>query len=68
MYKQQIREILNRVKDERIAVDDALARLENLPYEDLGFANLDHHRALRKGFPEVVFCQNKRPEHVVTAC
>ena len=65
MYKQQIREILNRVKDERIAVDDALTRLENLPYEDLGFANLDHHRALRKGFPEVVFCQNKRPEHVV---
>ena len=65
MYKQQIKNILTGVKEERIAVAAALKKLENLPYEDLGFAKIDHHRALRKGFPEVVFCENKRPEHVV---
>ena len=65
MYKQQIKNILTGVKEERIAVAAALKKLENLPYEDLGFAKIDHHRALRRGFPEVVFCENKRPEHVV---
>jgi NCAIR mutase (PurE)-related protein len=47
------------------AIDDALERLRNLPYEDLGFAKLDHHRALRNGFPEVILGEGKTPEHVV---
>ncbi len=45
-------------------MDDVLARLRDLPYEDIGFAELDHHRALRKGFPEVVLGQGKTPEQI----
>jgi NCAIR mutase (PurE)-related protein len=45
-------------------VDEALERLRNLPYEDLGFASVDHHRALRKGFPEVVLGEGKSPGQV----
>jgi hypothetical protein len=46
-------------------VDSALERLKVLPYEDLGYARIDHHRSLRKGFPEVVFCQGKTTEQSV---
>lgn len=45
-------------------VEDALAQLINLPYEELGFAKIDHHRALRRGFPEVVFGPGKTPQQV----
>lgn len=47
-----------------VSIDDALAQLVNLPYEELGFAKVDHHRALRRGFPEVVYGQGKTPEQV----
>lgn len=47
-------------------MDDAIERLKHLPFEDLGFAKLDNHRALRCGFPEVVFCQGKTAEQVIT--
>lgn len=53
------------VREDKISLADALEKLEKLPYEDLGFATLDHHRALRRGFPEVVFCMNKTPGQVV---
>jgi NCAIR mutase (PurE)-related protein len=56
--------ILTEVAEGRRAVDEALMELRRLPYEDLGFARLDHHRALRKGFPEVVFGQGKTPDQV----
>ncbi|RMD86266.1 MAG: nickel pincer cofactor biosynthesis protein LarB [Calditrichaeota bacterium] len=65
MYKEQIKKLLLAVKNQELAVEEALQRLQNLPYEDLGIANIDHHRALRKGFPEVVFCQNKPVEQAV---
>lgn len=65
MYKEQIKKLLLAVKNQELAVEEALQRLQNLPYEDLGFANIDHHRALRKGFPEVVFCHNKPVEQAV---
>ncbi len=45
-------------------MDEALSRLKDLPYEDLGFAELDHHRALRKGFPEVVLGDGKTPDQI----
>ena len=45
-------------------MDEALGRLRDLPYEDLGFASLDHHRILRQGFPEVVLGEGKSPEQV----
>jgi len=48
-----------------VSVASAVAVLRDLPYEDLGFAKVDHHRTLRTGFPEVVFCQNKTVEQVV---
>lgn len=47
--------MLARVRSGEVSIDDALAQLASLPYEELGFAKLDHHRALRRGFPEVVF-------------
>lgn len=50
---------------DRTSIDDALAMLRDLPYQDLSYAMLDHHRGLRKGFPEVVFCQGKSPQQVV---
>jgi len=59
MVRDELRQLLEDVKNNRLDVGDALNRLKNLPYEDLGFAVVDHHRALRKGFPEVVFCQGK---------
>ena len=52
-------DILNKVKCGELSVDEAAASLRNTPYEDLGFAKLDHHRKIRTGFPEVVFCQGK---------
>ncbi|MCL6594190.1 MAG: 1-(5-phosphoribosyl)-5-amino-4-imidazole-carboxylate carboxylase, partial [Alicyclobacillus sp.] len=45
-----------------VSVDAALQALRQLDTEDLGFARIDHHRALRKGFPEVVLCDGKTPE------
>lgn len=65
MYKDQLRTILTGIKTGDVSIDDALKKLQNLPYEDLGFANIDHHRALRRGFPEVIFCQNKTAQQVV---
>jgi len=60
-----LREILQQVRTGRCSVEDAVGRLKDLPYQNLGFARLDHHRALRQGFPEVVFCEGKRTEHAV---
>ncbi|SHI82067.1 nickel pincer cofactor biosynthesis protein LarB [Desulfofundulus thermosubterraneus] len=65
MTKDELRVLLEDVRHGRLEVDAALDRLKTLPYEDLGFAKVDHHRALRKGFPEVVFCQGKTTDQVV---
>lgn len=64
MDKNRLRSLLNDVKNKDLSVEDALGRLENLPFEDLGYAKLDHHRTIRRGYPEVVFCQNKTVEQV----
>jgi len=58
--------LLERVKSRRVTVEEAFERLRHLPYEDIGFAKLDHHRALRTGFPEVVFCQGKTEAQIVS--
>jgi NCAIR mutase (PurE)-related protein len=65
MQAELLRELLTQVRSGDCTVESAVERLHNLPYEDLGFARLDHHRALRKGFPEVVFCEGKRIDHIV---
>ncbi len=64
MQKDKLRQLLNDIREDKVKVEDALEKLHNLPFENLGFANLDHHRSLRRGHPEVVFCENKTPEHV----
>jgi NCAIR mutase (PurE)-related protein len=59
-----IRGLLEQVRQGEMPVGEAMERLKTLPYENLGFARVDHHRQLRSGFPEVIFCQNKTPEQV----
>ena len=68
MNAQQLGTILADVAAGRLAPDAALDRLRRLPFEDLTFARIDHHRALRQGQPEVVFCEGKTPEQVVAIC
>ena len=59
MDEEQLTELLNSVRRGDVTVDDALERLRHLPFEDLGFAKVDHHRALRQGFPEVILGEGK---------
>jgi NCAIR mutase (PurE)-related protein len=61
---KQILELLEKVKSGEITPSQGLDRLKHLPFEDLGFARVDHHRTLRQGFPEVVFALGKKPQHV----
>ena len=59
-----MRALLDDFKQDGLNVDDVIDRLRDLPYQDLDFAKIDHHRAIRKGFPEVVFGQGKSPQQV----
>ena len=65
MDQEQIRQLLARVATGDLAPDQALDQLRDLPFENLGFAHVDHHRALRTGFPEVIFGQGKTREQVL---
>jgi NCAIR mutase (PurE)-related protein len=65
MTEEQLRALLEDVKNGATDVDTALERVRHLPFEDIGFAKVDHHRALRHGIPEVVFGLGKTTEHVV---
>ena len=64
MDRSQIEKLLNDVREGRTAVSEALDSLRDLPFEDLGFAKLDHHRALRTGMPEVIFAAGKTAAQV----
>lgn len=64
MLLQRLRQVLEKVQQGQMSVDDALRELRHLPFQDLGFAKIDHHRLLRRRFPEAVFCPNKTPEQV----
>lgn len=64
MDKNKLKRLLSRVAKGEIDVDSAMETLKFLPYEDLGFAKIDHHRTMRRGVPEVVFCQNKTVSQV----
>jgi hypothetical protein len=66
MEKEYLQKLLTAVSNRTVSVAHALEQIKDLPFEDLGFAHIDHHRALRKGYPEVIFCQNKTPQQVVT--
>ncbi len=65
MDADKLHRLLSEVQAGKLTVDEALACLRNLPYEDLGYARPDLHRALRKGLPEVVFCPGKTAEQVI---
>jgi len=62
---KQIEQLLQHVRHGRVTIEQALTRFKSMPFEDLGFASLDHHRSLRQGFPEVVFCEGKTTGQVV---
>ena len=69
MRRERVRDLLTRVADGTAPVDQALDALSGEPTESLGFATIDHHRALRQGFPEVVYGAGKTVEQVVAiAC
>ncbi|MGA7216833.1 MAG: nickel pincer cofactor biosynthesis protein LarB [Candidatus Sulfotelmatobacter sp.] len=61
MNAESIRQLFEQVRRGKLAPDDAVDRLRHLPFEDLGFAKVDHHRSLRAGMPEVIFGQGKTP-------
>jgi pyridinium-3,5-biscarboxylic acid mononucleotide synthase len=63
--KMDIRNLLEQVQNNEMSITQAEELLKQLPYEDLGFAKLDHHRELRSGFGEVIFCQGKSIEHLI---
>src|SRR5262245_65240503 len=64
MNSQEILKILQAVEAGRVSPETAMDRLKHLPFEDLGFAKVDHHRSLRQGFAEVVLGKGKTPEQV----
>ena len=65
LEESKIRQLLVGVRDQSLDIDQAFQLLRKLPFEDLGFARLDHHRGLRSGFPEVVLCQGKQLQHII---
>lgn len=62
---EHLKQLLQAVQQGSLDIDAALDKLRHLPYEDLGFARIDHHRQVRRGFPETIFCQGKTVEQVV---
>lgn len=66
MNEERLYKILDQVKSGRLGIEEAGQALKILPYEDLGFAKLDHHRALRDNFPEVIYCAGKTPEQITS--
>ena len=65
MNTEQLKELLEKIKAGKISVDDAIGKLRHLPFEDLGFARIDHHRQLRRGFPETIYCPGKTTEQII---
>lgn len=65
MEENQIKDLLKAVKDGEVNIEAAMGKLKDLPFEDIGYAKIDHHRSLRNGYPEVIFCEGKAIEHIV---
>jgi len=65
MDQDQLRALFEQVRTGAMDIDAAMGRMRHMPFEDLGFAKVDHHRALRHGMPEVIFAKGKTPEQVV---
>jgi NCAIR mutase (PurE)-related protein len=65
MDQDQLRTLFEQVRTGAVDIDAAMGRMRHMPFEDLGFAKVDHHRALRHGLPEVILAKGKTPEQVV---
>jgi hypothetical protein len=65
MDRQHLKTLLEEVRAGAVGIDSALERMRHMPFEDLGYAKVDHHRAIRNGMPEVIFGKGKAPDHVV---
>jgi len=64
MNSSELEKILKEIRAGKVSVDEAMEKLRDFPYTDLGFARIDHHRELRTGYPEIVYCAGKTPEQV----
>lgn len=64
MDQERLKDLLLAFRTGLVGLDQMMDELRKLPYENLGYANVDHHRAIRQGFPEVIFGQGKRPDQV----
>ena len=62
---EQLKNLLEQVKSGQVEIDQAIEKLRHLPFEDLGFACVDHHRQIRRGFPEVIYCPGKSTEQII---
>jgi hypothetical protein len=60
-----LKQLLQQVKTGDVTIDEAVEKLRHLPFEDLGFARIDHHRHIRQGFPEVIYCPGKTNEQII---
>ena len=64
MDKKFLIDMLNKVKTDEIDIDTAAEKLSSISYEDIGYAKVDHHRSLRNGYPEVIYCEGKTKEQI----
>src|ERR1700753_2270759 len=65
MDQEQLRALFEQVRAGETTIDSAMVRMRHMPFEDLGFAKIDHHRELRHGMPEVIFAKGKTPDQVL---
>jgi NCAIR mutase (PurE)-related protein len=66
MNIRRLEELLKKVKSGKTTLDEAMVELKSLPFEDLGYARVDHHRSLRKGFPEVIWGEGKTSGQILS--
>jgi NCAIR mutase (PurE)-related protein len=66
MTELEIRKILSAVQSRKTTIDEAMEKLRHFPYENLGFARIDHHRSIRQGFPEVIFGRGKTVKQITS--
>ncbi|WP_100487041.1 nickel pincer cofactor biosynthesis protein LarB [Sporolactobacillus pectinivorans] len=64
MFQDNLTDLLENVQNGALSITDAVSRLKTLPFEDLGYAKVDHHRSIRNGFPEVIYCEGKTTDQI----
>lgn len=65
MNREEIKKLLDDVKENKVSIDSAVEILKDLPFKDLGFAKIDNHREIRNGYPEIIYCAGKTKDQVV---